>query len=74
MKINFATKGVESAFLQQHFDITFKEPRRTIIRITSEQRKAKTPNHFLPQTNEEQRTYRQPIGTLIVGLEEKEQD
>jgi hypothetical protein len=29
MKIDFATKRVESAFLQQHFDITFKEPRRT---------------------------------------------
>ena len=29
MKIDFATKRVESAFLQQHFEITFKEPRRT---------------------------------------------
>ena len=29
MKIDFATKRVELAFLQQHFDITFKEPRRT---------------------------------------------
>ena len=29
MKIDFATKTVASAFLQQHFEITFKEPRRT---------------------------------------------
>ena len=28
MKIDSATKRVKSAFLQQHFDITFKEPRR----------------------------------------------
>jgi hypothetical protein len=29
MKTCFAAKRVESAFLQQHFDMTFKEPRRT---------------------------------------------
>ena len=29
MKIDFATKKVESALLQEYFDIDFKEPRRT---------------------------------------------
>jgi hypothetical protein len=29
MKIDFATRRVESAFLQRHFTITFKEPRQT---------------------------------------------
>jgi hypothetical protein len=29
MKIDFATKRVESAFLQRHFNLAFKEPRRT---------------------------------------------